>query len=79
MNEAELDQIIQLLKENYISRDALSDIEMKRASVQGLIERIAPGAAVLEAAAVEAEQASPFRAEILDGSIGYVRLGATMG
>jgi len=77
LTDAELDQVISLLKENYINPDALSEDDLKRASVQGIIERIAPGAAIIEARAAAASEASPFRAEILDARIGYARLGAT--
>ena len=77
LTDAELDQIISLLKDNYINPDALSDDELKRAGVQGLIERIAPGASIIEATAAGTTEVSPFRAEILDARIGYARLGAT--
>ena len=77
LSDADLDQVISLLKDNYISPDALSDDELKRATVQGIIDRIAPGASIAEAPAAGASQASPFRAEVIDGRIGYARLGAT--
>ena len=77
LTDAALDEVITLLKDNYINPDALSDAELKRAKVQGLIDRIAPGAAFVEGPAAGASQVSPFRAEILDGRIGYARLGAT--
>ena len=77
LNDAGLDEIIALLKENYISPGALSDDELKRATVQGILDRIAPGAAILEALTAGASQVSPFRAEVIDGRIGYARLGAT--
>ena len=77
LTDAELDQVISLLKENYINPDALSDDELKRASVQGIIERIAPGAAIIEPLVAGSREVSPFRAEILDARIGYARLGST--
>ena len=77
LTDAELDQVISLLKDNFINPDALSDDELKRAGVQGLIERIAPGASIIEATATGTTEVSPFRAEILDARIGYARLGAT--
>jgi hypothetical protein len=77
LNDAELDQVISLLKENYIHPDALSDAEMKRATVQGILDRIAPGASLAEAPAAGGSSPSPFRSEILDNRIGYARLGAT--
>ena len=77
LNDAELDQVISLLKENYIHLDSLSDSELKRAAVQGILDRIAPGASLATAPAVGGPSASPFRSEILDNRIGYARLGAT--
>jgi len=79
LNEAELDEVISLLKENYIHPDALSDAEIKRSSVQGILDRIAPGASLVEAPAVGGPGPSLFRSEILDNRIGYARLGATTG
>lgn len=75
LSDAELDQVIRLLKDNYIKPDALSEAEQRRATVQGLIDRIAPGATIVEGAANGEAVASPFRSEILDNRIGYVRLG----
>jgi hypothetical protein len=77
LNDAELDQVIGLLKENYIHPDALSESEIKRASVQGILDRIAPGASLVAAPAAGGPGPSPFRSEILDDRIGYARLGAT--
>jgi hypothetical protein len=77
LNDAELDQVISLLKENYIHPEALSDSEMKRASVQGILDRLAPGASLTASPAAGGPSPSPFRSEILDNRIGYARLGAT--
>jgi hypothetical protein len=77
LSEAELDQVLQLLKENFINPAALNEGEMRRATVQGLLDRIAPGAGILQAPAADGSNGpNPFRAEILDNRIGYVRLGA---
>jgi len=76
LSDAELDQVIRLLKDNYIKPEALSEAEQRRAGVQGLLDRIAPGAAIIESNASGEAAAGPFRSEILDNRIGYVRLGA---
>jgi hypothetical protein len=76
LSDAELDEVIRLLKENYIKPDALAEGEQHRATVQGLLDRLGPGAAIVESASNNQSAASPFRAEILDNRIGYVRLGA---
>jgi hypothetical protein len=77
LNDAELEQIIKLLKENYITPSALGEAEQRRAVVQGLLDRLAPGAALVAARAGSGSEPSPFRAEILDQRIGYIRLGST--
>ncbi len=77
LTDAELDEVISLLRDNYINADAVSDAEVKRASVHGILDRITPGASLVAAPVADASQASPFRAEILDGRIAYARLGAT--
>src|SRR5262249_15080537 len=56
--------------------DALSDAEQQRALVQGLLDRLAPGASIVDGPTAGESGASPFRAEILDNRIGYARLGA---
>lgn len=76
LNEAELDQVLQLLQDNFIQPAALDPVDLRRATVQGLLERLAPGAAILQAPAGGGGGMAPFRAETLDHRIGYARLGA---
>ncbi len=76
LGEADLKQLITLLKSNYVNQDALNDEEMARATAQGLLDRIAPGASISNASPAGPEEPGPFRAEILDDRIGYLRLGA---
>lgn len=76
LSESELEDVIRLLKDNYLKPESLSDAELRRATVQGIIDRLGPGAAIVEGPAGGETAASPFRAEILDNRIGYVRLGA---
>jgi Peptidase family S41 len=76
LNAAELDEVITLLRDNFIKPEMLADLALKRATVQGTIERLAPGAAILQAPAADQATASPFRSEVLDGRIGYARLGS---
>jgi hypothetical protein len=76
LNAAELDEVLSLLREHFIKPEMLSELALKRATVLGAIESLAPGASILQAAAADATEASPFRSEVLDGRIGYARLGA---
>ncbi len=77
LSATELDEVITLLRDNFIKPEMLADLALKRATVQGTIERLAPGAAILQAPAADQQTASPFRSEVLDGRIGFARLGAT--
>jgi peptidase S41-like protein len=69
-------EAIGLLKSNYLNPALLTDQEIERATLQGLLERIAPGGSILDAPGPRNSAPSPFRSEIIDGRIGYARLGS---
>ena len=72
----DLDEVISVLREHYLAPAALSELELKRATVQGLIDRLGTGASLPAVSAGAGVAESPFRSEVLDNRIGYVRLGA---
>lgn len=76
----ELPEAMKLLRQNYVDPSALGDPALARAQLEGLLLRLGPGAKLVASSAVAApapsEAASPFRSEVLDGPIGYVRVGA---
>ncbi len=77
LNPADLQTVIALLKSNFTNPDAITDTELNRATIQGLMVRLPHGVMLLpnrESASMEAPVA--FYSEILDGHIGYVRLGS---
>jgi Peptidase family S41 len=77
MGPADLQQAIQLLKSNYINSEALNETELNRAMLAGVLARLGPGVMLLPERAPEVSEATnPFFGEILDGHIGYLRLGA---
>ena len=77
MSSADLQQTIQLLKTNYINSEALNETELNRALLAGVLARLGTGVLVLPERAPESSEASsPFYAEVLDGHVGYMRLGA---
>ena len=77
MDSADLKEAIQLLKRNYIKPEALNETELSRAAFEGILTRLGRGVVLLSDAAAEpAEPAAPFFGEVLDGHIGYLRLGA---
>src|SRR5437868_8327190 len=76
MDSTDLKEAIQLLKNNYIKPETLNETELSRATFEGLLTRLGRGVVLLSDAAAEpAEPATPFYGEILDGHIGYLRLG----
>jgi len=75
LSQGDLSNALDLLKNNYINPSALSDQELSRATLQGLLDRLAPGVSVFSQPPPNPE-ASPFLAEILDDRIGYLRLGS---
>jgi C-terminal processing protease CtpA/Prc len=77
MDSADLKEAIQLLKNNYIKPEALNETELSRAAFEGILTRLGRGVILLSDSAAEpAEPAAPFYGEILEGHIGYLRLGA---
>src|SRR3954469_1594892 len=77
MSSADLQQAIQLLKSNYISPDALSETELDRAMLSGVLERLGPGVTIFAQRAPQPnESTNPCYGELIEGHIGYIRLGA---
>ena len=77
LSSADLQAVIALLKSNFTNPDAITDTELNRATIQGLMVRLPHGVMLLpnrESAAMEAPIA--FYSEILEGHIGYLRLGS---
>src|SRR5256714_13034856 len=76
MDSADLKEAIQLLKNNYIKPEALSETELSRAAFEGILARLGRGVVLLSSANAEpSEPAAPAYAEILDGHVGSLRLG----
>ena len=77
LGPADLQAVMTLLKNNFTDQEAISDTELNRATVQGLIMRLPRGITLLpgkdNAAAVPP---SAFYGEIIAGHTGYVRLGS---
>ena len=73
---ADVKEAIDLLKKNYLNPKALTDSELDRATLQGLLSLIAPGGQIVAPAATGDAQPVPFHTEIIDNRIGYLRLGS---
>jgi len=72
---------VSAIKENYVRPGSLSDVEMERATLQGLLDRLAPAVSLVirSGSGAEAETASPFYSEAYDANTGYLRVGKLTG
>ncbi len=76
LTPADLQSAIGFFKNNFANPGALSEVELNRALVEGLMTRHNRGAMLLPAgASASGSPPSPFYSEILEGHIGYLRLG----
>lgn len=76
LSDADIREFLGILREHYINPDALGDSTVARATTQGLIERLAPGVILPFGPASEKVVDSPFRSEVIDNRVGYIRLGS---
>ena len=76
VSEAELRQIVDILRDNYVYPDALSETALARAGLQGLLDRLGAGARIFSAGKTAEHRPVQFHSEIIAGSVGYLRLGA---
>jgi Peptidase family S41 len=77
LSPADLQAVITLLKSNFTNPDAITDTELNRATVEGLIVRLPRGVMLFPAKEnASAETSSIFYNEIIGGHIGYVRPGS---
>ncbi|HST30295.1 MAG TPA: S41 family peptidase [Chthoniobacterales bacterium] len=76
LGEADLQAAVSLLKSNFTNPDAITDTELNRATLTGLLVRMPGGLMLLpNRESVTAEGSGPFYSEIFEGHIGYLRLG----
>ena len=78
VSEDELRQITEILRDNYLHPDALSDTALARATLQGMLDRLGAGARIFSAGKSVEHRSGQFHSEIISGSVGYLRLGALM-
>jgi len=76
LGEADLQAALSLLKTNFSNPDAITDTELNRATLTGLLVRM-PGGLMLLPSRENAtpEAGAPFYSEIFEGHLGYLRLG----
>jgi Peptidase family S41 len=77
LGPADLQAVITLLKSNFTEPDAITDTELNRATVEGLLVRLPRGVMLLPGKENSSAAApSAFYSEIIAGHIGYVRVGS---
>ena len=77
LGEPDLQATISALKSNFANPDAITETELNRATVAGLLVRMPGGLMLLPSReSVAAEPVAPFYSEIFEGHIGYLRLGS---
>jgi hypothetical protein len=74
LSSADLQTAMTLLKKNFTNPEALNETQLNRAALQGLLARLSNGLILLPAKP-PSDQSIPFYGEILEGHIGYLRLG----
>lgn len=76
LSEEDLKDFLSVLKAHYIKPDTLTESELMRATVQGVLDRMGRGASLESAKTPGEGDARPFRAEVLESTISYIRLGS---
>ena len=77
LGPADLQAVITLLKSNFTAPDAITDTELNRATVEGLLVRLPRGVMLLPGKEnPSAGSPSAFYSEVIAGTIGYLRLGS---
>jgi hypothetical protein len=70
----DVNKAVSAIKESFVRPDALSDTETARATLQGLLDRLAPEVS-LEAGVTGSATAAPFHSEECGPQTAYLRLG----
>jgi hypothetical protein len=77
LGPTDLQAFITLLKANFTDQDAITDTELNRATIEGLLTRLPRGVSLLASREnVSSTGPSPFYSEVISGHTGYVRLGS---
>ena len=77
LGEGDLQSAVSLLKSNFTNPEAITDAELNRATLEGLLARMPGGLMLLPSKeSVLSEATIPFYSELFEGHIGYLRLGA---
>ena len=76
LGEADLQAALSLLKSNFTNPEAITDAELNRATLTGLLVRMPGGLLLLPGhETAPTESTAPFYSEIFENHIGYLRFG----
>ena len=75
LSAEEVERALAVLRESHIDAASLDEPRLSRATLQGLVDLLAPGV-ILTKEEKTKDEPSPFRSEILEGDIGYLRAGS---
>src|SRR5215831_15731119 len=76
MDSTDLKEAVQFLKNNYIKPEVFDETELSRATLEGILARLGRGVVLLPNSGPSPESDTPFYGEVLEGHVGYLRLGA---
>jgi hypothetical protein len=77
LSPADLQTVINLIRSNFTNPDAITDTELNRATVEGLLVRLPRGISILPAKeSAPTATPAPLYSEIVAGRTGYIRLGS---
>lgn len=77
LDAAQIKLATETIRSNHVEATALDETGLARATLRGLLDGLQPGAELTGGEAPKPVDA-PFRSEVLDGRVGYLRLG-TLG
>ncbi|MFV0416011.1 MAG: S41 family peptidase [Chthoniobacterales bacterium] len=77
LSTKQLDLAIELLQKNFVNPSALQEQKLLQARLNGLLERLDSGADIVPSESThKTDKPHDFLAEVLDGRVGYVRIGS---
>lgn len=76
LKDDDVSKAVDAIKRQFLDGEKISEAAVQRALLEGLLRRLDPGAELIDSRARQQDDGTPFLAEILDGHIGYIRLGS---
>lgn len=76
LKDDDVSKAVDAIKRQFLDGEKTSEAATQRALLEGLLRRLDPGAELVDSRARQQDDGTPFLAEILDGHIGYIRLGS---